>query len=107
MGTERWQIDSSHSGIQFTVRHLVIAKVRGQFSRWTGTLQAIGSDFVRGSPDVAIDASSIDTGARCSASAGQRSRALARVVHLRPPNNQQRTASITIPSAWSSEDRRF
>ena len=62
MGTERWQIDSSHSGIHFSVRHLVIAKVRGQFSRWTGTLEAPGSDFARGSLDVVIDASSIDTG---------------------------------------------
>ena len=63
MSTERWQIDSSHSGIQFAVRHLVIAKVRGQFSRWTGALEAPGSDFARASLDVVIDASSIDTGA--------------------------------------------
>ena len=62
MSTERWQIDSSHSGIQFTVRHLVIAKVRGQFSRWTGALEAPGGDFARASLDVVIDASSIDTG---------------------------------------------
>ena len=62
MSTERWQIDSSHSGIHFTVRHLVIAKVRGQFSRWTGALETPGSDFARGSLDVVIDASSIDTG---------------------------------------------
>jgi polyisoprenoid-binding protein YceI len=62
MSTERWQIDSSHSGIHFTVRHLVIAKVRGQFSRWTGALEAPGRDFARGSLDVVIDASSIDTG---------------------------------------------
>lgn len=62
MSTTRWQIDSSHSGIQFTVRHLVIAKVRGQFSRWTGVIESPGSDFARGSLDVAIDASSIDTG---------------------------------------------
>jgi polyisoprenoid-binding protein YceI len=62
MSTERWQIDSSHSGIQFTVRHLVIAKVRGQFSRWTGALEAPGGDFARGSLDVVIDASSIVTG---------------------------------------------
>src|SRR5512134_1137903 len=61
MSTERWQIDSSHSGIHFTVRHLVIAKVRGQFSRWTGALEAPGTDFARGSLDVVIDASSIDT----------------------------------------------
>jgi polyisoprenoid-binding protein YceI len=62
MSTERWQIDSSHSGIQFAVRHLVIAKVRGQFSRWSGSLEAPGRDFTRASLDVAIDASSIDTG---------------------------------------------
>lgn len=62
MSTERWQIDSSHSGIHFSVRHLVIAKVRGQFSRWTGAIESPGSDFARGSLDVVIDASSIDTG---------------------------------------------
>lgn len=62
MSTERWQIDSSHSGIQFAVRHLVIAKVRGQFSRWTGALETPGGDFSRGSFDVVIDASSIHTG---------------------------------------------
>ena len=62
MSIERWQIDSSHSGIHFTVRHLVIAKVRGQFSRWTGTLETPGTDFARASLDVVIDASSIDTG---------------------------------------------
>jgi polyisoprenoid-binding protein YceI len=62
MSTERWEIDSSHSGIQFTVRHLVIAKVRGQFSRWTGTVTAPDGDFGRASLDVVIDAASIDTG---------------------------------------------
>ncbi|HEV3483994.1 MAG TPA: YceI family protein [Vicinamibacterales bacterium] len=62
MSTERWEIDSSHSGIHFSVRHLVIAKVRGQFSRWTGTVQVPDGDFTRASLEVAIDAASIDTG---------------------------------------------
>ena len=39
MTTQTWQIDSAHSGIHFAVRHLVIAKVRGQFSR-----SAFGAD---------------------------------------------------------------
>ena len=64
MITERWEIDSSHSGIHFSVRHLVIAKVRGQFSRWTGTLHVPGGDFARASLDVVIDAASIDTGVK-------------------------------------------
>jgi polyisoprenoid-binding protein YceI len=62
MANERWEIDSSHSGIHFSVRHLVIAKVRGQFGRWTGAVTVPDGDFSRASVDVTIDASSIDTG---------------------------------------------
>jgi polyisoprenoid-binding protein YceI len=62
MALEKWQIDSSHSGIHFSVRHLVIAKVRGQFTRWSGTVLADGGDLGRASVDVVIDASSIETG---------------------------------------------
>ncbi len=62
MANQTWQIDSAHSGIHFSVRHLVIAKVRGQFSRWTGALTVPDGDFTQASVDVAIDASSIETG---------------------------------------------
>jgi polyisoprenoid-binding protein YceI len=62
MRTDRWEIDSSHSSVHFAVRHLVIAKVRGTFARWTGTVQAPGGDFSKATIDVTIDASSIDTG---------------------------------------------
>ena len=62
MTTRTWQIDSAHSGIHFSVRHLVIAKVRGQFNRWTGALTAPDGDFTKGTVEVTIDASSIDTG---------------------------------------------
>lgn len=62
MSTERWEIDSSHSGLHFSVRHLVIAKVRGQFSRWSGALAVPDGDFTKATLDVVIDASSIETG---------------------------------------------
>jgi polyisoprenoid-binding protein YceI len=62
MSTERWEIDSSHSSLQFAVRHLVIAKVRGAFARWSGTIQVPGGDFSKATVEVTIDASSIDTG---------------------------------------------
>ncbi len=64
MNTERWEIDSSHSGVHFSVRHLVIAKVRGQFSRWSGTLVVPDGDFARASLEAVIDAASIDTGVK-------------------------------------------
>lgn len=62
MTLEKWEIDSSHSGIHFSVRHMVIAKVRGHFARWSGSLLAEGGDLSRAKVDVVIDASSIDTG---------------------------------------------
>jgi polyisoprenoid-binding protein YceI len=62
MATQTWQIDSAHSGIHFAVRHLVIAKVRGQFSRWSGTVTVPDGDAARASVDVTIDTSSIETG---------------------------------------------
>jgi polyisoprenoid-binding protein YceI len=62
MRTERWEIDSSHSSVHFSVRHLVIAKVRGSFGRWSGTIQVPDGDFSKATVSVAIDASSIDTG---------------------------------------------
>ena len=62
MATERWEIDSSHSSVHFSVRHLVIAKVRGTFGRWSGTVYAPSGDVSKATVAVTIDASSIDTG---------------------------------------------
>jgi polyisoprenoid-binding protein YceI len=61
MSIERWEIASS-SEIHFTVRHLLISKVRGRFSRWSGTVLVPDGDWGRATVGVAIDASSIDTG---------------------------------------------
>jgi polyisoprenoid-binding protein YceI len=62
MALETWAIDSSHSGIHFSVRHLVIAKVRGQFTRWSGSVLLQDGDLGRGTARAVIDATSIETG---------------------------------------------
>lgn len=62
MTNETWEIDSSHSGIHFSIRHMVIAKVRGKFTRWSGALRLQDGDLATGKVEVVIDASSIDTG---------------------------------------------
>ena len=62
MANVRWEIDSSHSSLHFSVRHLVIAKVRGSFERWSGTIEAPDNDFSKATVAVTIDASSIATG---------------------------------------------
>jgi polyisoprenoid-binding protein YceI len=56
----QWNIDASHSNLQFSVRHMVITKVRGAFKTFKGTLELDESNTL-GSVSVLIDASSIDT----------------------------------------------
>jgi polyisoprenoid-binding protein YceI len=62
MALEKWEIDSRHSGIHFSVRHMVVAKVRGKFARWGGRVLAQNGDLARANVKVVIDASSIDPG---------------------------------------------
>jgi polyisoprenoid-binding protein YceI len=62
MTTNDWNIDTAHSGIYFSVRHMVVSKVRGRFVKYSGTLRLDDADIKRASVEVSIDASSIDTG---------------------------------------------
>jgi polyisoprenoid-binding protein YceI len=59
--TTRWDIDVGHSSIGFTVRHMVIAKVHGRFTRWSGALELDPKDLGRSTVEVRIDAASIET----------------------------------------------
>jgi polyisoprenoid-binding protein YceI len=54
-------IDNAHSDIGFSVRHMVFAKVRGHFTKWTANLVLNESDVAKSSVEVSIDAASIDT----------------------------------------------
>src|SRR5258708_38686603 len=60
--TKAWNIDLAHSGVNFSVRHMVISKVRGRFAKFSGKLALDEQDLTRSSVDVHIDASSIETG---------------------------------------------
>ena len=55
-----YEIDSTHSTVEFQVRHLGLAKVRGRFNDFSGTIE-IGDDPVDSRVDVTIAASSVDT----------------------------------------------
>jgi polyisoprenoid-binding protein YceI len=57
-----WAPDPAHSSVGFTVRHLVVAKVRGAFRRWTGTIRMDEHDLARTEVDVSIETASVDTG---------------------------------------------
>ena len=57
-----WNIDVAHSGISFTIRHMVMSKVRGRFAAFSGRVDLDDTDLTRSAIDVLIDASTIDTG---------------------------------------------
>jgi polyisoprenoid-binding protein YceI len=59
--TRQWTFDMQHSSISFKVRHLLVAKVRGRFTRWRGALHFDERHPSDSSVDVEIDAGSIDT----------------------------------------------
>lgn len=58
---QTFTIDPSHTGIEFTVRHMVISKVRGRFGTFHGTVALTEGSNVPVAVDVEIDAASIDT----------------------------------------------
>src|SRR6185369_14180021 len=62
MKTNEWNIDTTHSGIHFSVRHMVVSKVRCRFASYGGTVRIDDEDLARSTVDVSIDAASIDTG---------------------------------------------
>lgn len=61
MATQRWNIDPSHSSVHFTVRHMVISKVRGAFGRFAGTVDFDPESPAASKVSVKIEAASIDT----------------------------------------------
>jgi polyisoprenoid-binding protein YceI len=61
MATENWLFDTQHSSIGFAVRHLMISKTRGVFTKWSGSFAYDAADPTQSRLDVRIDASSIDT----------------------------------------------
>ena len=61
MSQAAYQIDSAHSSAQFSVRHMMIANVRGEFTKVSGVIAYDPADLSNSSIDVNIDAASLST----------------------------------------------
>lgn len=57
-----WNIDVAHSLIEFSVRHMMLAKVKGTFGRFQGSITLEGDSLVPVAAEVSIETASIDTG---------------------------------------------
>jgi polyisoprenoid-binding protein YceI len=58
--TGTWQVDPAHSSIEFKVKHMMIATVRGRFKELQGTIVA-AEDIAHSRVVGAVKAASIDT----------------------------------------------
>jgi polyisoprenoid-binding protein YceI len=56
-----WQIDPSHTRASFSVRHMMITNVRGQFDKVTGTVDFNEADPALSTVDVKIETASFTT----------------------------------------------
>lgn len=56
-----YSIDPAHSEIDFSVRHMMFAKVRGQFVKWTANLGYDAANPAKSTIEVEIETASIDT----------------------------------------------
>ncbi|MGL5857081.1 MAG: YceI family protein [Angustibacter sp.] len=55
-----WTIDPGHSEVGFTVRHLMVSKVKGRFPDVSGTI-TVGDDVLASSVEATVQVASVDT----------------------------------------------
>ena len=57
----RWALDPLHSSVSFTVRHLMVSKVRGRFTGFDAQI-VTAENPLDSTVEATVDLSSIDTG---------------------------------------------
>lgn len=57
-----WMVDPGHSNIRFTVTHMMISEVDGEFKTFTGSVTSNSDDFSGASVEFTADVNSVNTG---------------------------------------------
>lgn len=55
-----WVVDPAHSDLSFSVRHLMVSKVRGSFARFSGEVR-VAEDLLASAATASVEMASIDT----------------------------------------------
>lgn len=56
-----WVLDSTHTRVGFSVKHMMVSTVRGAFHSYRGNVQLDPQDFTRSTIEGEVDVASIDT----------------------------------------------
>ncbi|MFD1207176.1 YceI family protein [Sporosarcina contaminans] len=57
----KWLVDATHTNVGFSVKHMMVSKVKGNFNVFEGTLEGNPTDLTDASIEFKIDAASINT----------------------------------------------
>src|SRR5271167_4927448 len=60
--TSTWAPDKAHSGVDFSILHMSLAKVRGHFGNIGGTIVWNEADITKSTVNVTIDVTTVSTG---------------------------------------------
>ena len=58
---DNYEIDSSHSSVEFSVKHMMVSNVKGTFDTFSGTLLFDPDNIENSSVDISIDVTSVNT----------------------------------------------
>lgn len=61
MTKTKWAIDPTHSSVDFSIKHMMIANVKGTFNSFDAQIEANPEDLTSASIEFKVDLSSIDT----------------------------------------------
>lgn len=57
----KWILDGAHTNVNFSVKHMMVSKVKGSFEKIEGTVEGDPENLVGGKVNVKIDTSTINT----------------------------------------------
>jgi Uncharacterized conserved protein len=60
-GQQKWTVDPAHSGVKFTVTHMMVSEVEGRFTKFNGTIDSPSPDFINAKINFTVDVNSLNT----------------------------------------------
>jgi polyisoprenoid-binding protein YceI len=61
MTKAKWALDTAHSSVDFTIRHMMFSKVKGSFQTFEANIEADPTDLTTADVSFTVDLSSVDT----------------------------------------------
>ncbi|QCJ43033.1 YceI family protein [Bacillus sp. S3] len=61
MAKTKWALDPAHSSVDFSVRHMMIANVKGTFNSFNASIEADPADLTTASIEFSVETASVDT----------------------------------------------